>query len=510
MAEPSRREGIPSRAPLERAPGLVWSRVGLVSFWVLAFGLIATGVASSWEQIVGSARERSPPGTRSLSCPSCGESLLGGSERCPGCGAMVAPVVHGALAPDSRTLPARPRAEAPREIPGLRRREKNWQDEVRDRVRKRKKKRGEDPDLPLFESEPETSSAPGGRPPRRLVAPPVPESAPEPAPEPMRVARRRKWVAPAREERAPSFEGRILDRVDPLDSLTDLPLRTPEVAALPRRPDRGAATSSRNSRHLPKGVPNNSSEARVVTRGLLENSRHLPKEVPNNSSEARVVARGLLENSRHLPQEVPNNLSELGAGSAGVAQEFEAAPEGSAELSESDGWSVDAPLEPRLEPPPRLDDERPVERPAQALERAQAAAVDVVLLAALSSVVVYFASRFAHVPIDGLRPSWPYLASYLGFLALVYAVYFTGTTGQTLGKIVYGLRVVDTAGRPPGYLRAAGRAALGAVGVVLAGPRSRSRSLRPRAARLPRPRAPHEGHPGLSPGLSSQRRTPTS
>ena len=92
-----------------------------------------------------------------------------------------------------------------------------------------------------------------------------------------------------------------------------------------------------------------------------------------------------------------------------------------------------------------------------------------VLLAGLSSVVVYFASRFAHVSIDGLRPSWPYLGAYLGFLALVYAVYFTGTTGQTLGKIVYGLRVVDTAGRPPGYLRAAGRAALGAAGVVLVG-----------------------------------------
>ena len=37
----------------KNSPGLAWSRVGLVSFWVLAFGLIATGVASSWEQIVG-------------------------------------------------------------------------------------------------------------------------------------------------------------------------------------------------------------------------------------------------------------------------------------------------------------------------------------------------------------------------------------------------------------------------------------------------------------------------
>jgi hypothetical protein len=53
IAEPAPRERIPSRAPLERGSGPGWSRVGLVSFWVLAFGLIATGVASSWEQIVG-------------------------------------------------------------------------------------------------------------------------------------------------------------------------------------------------------------------------------------------------------------------------------------------------------------------------------------------------------------------------------------------------------------------------------------------------------------------------
>jgi hypothetical protein len=53
MAKPSRRDNVLTRPPVERASGLVWSRVGLVSFWVLAFGLIATGVASSWEQIVG-------------------------------------------------------------------------------------------------------------------------------------------------------------------------------------------------------------------------------------------------------------------------------------------------------------------------------------------------------------------------------------------------------------------------------------------------------------------------
>jgi uncharacterized RDD family membrane protein YckC len=349
-----------------------------------------------------------------LSCPSCGEPLLGGAERCPACGAMVAPAVHGALAPDSRTLPARVRAESPRETLGLRRREKNWQEEVRDRVSKRKKKRGGEPELPLFASA--ASALPVPEPlPEAIAVPPVPE----PPLAPTRSAERPPWAPPAREERAPTFEGRILERVDPLDSLTDLPLRTPEPLAPP--------------------VPPPDADHDIVAEF----------EAPPEGS-AEQLERGQRRR-------------------AGLAQEFEAPPEGSADTSQDDGWSVEGPLEPRLEPPPRVVDERPVERPAHALERAQAAAVDVVLLAGLSGVVVYFASRLAHVSIDGLRPSWPYLCSYLGFLALVYAVYFTGTTGQTLGKIVYGLRVVDTAGRPPGYLRAAGRATLGAAGVVLAG-----------------------------------------
>jgi hypothetical protein len=53
IAGPQRSLGLPSRAPLDRTSGPGWSRVGLVSFWVLAFGLIATGVASSFEQLVG-------------------------------------------------------------------------------------------------------------------------------------------------------------------------------------------------------------------------------------------------------------------------------------------------------------------------------------------------------------------------------------------------------------------------------------------------------------------------
>jgi uncharacterized RDD family membrane protein YckC len=112
---------------------------------------------------------------------------------------------------------------------------------------------------------------------------------------------------------------------------------------------------------------------------------------------------------------------------------------------------------------------RPVERPAYSGERVQAAAVDLALLTVLWAVVVYFASRAAHVGLDGLRPAWPYLGGYLAFLGLTYAGYFTGTTGQTLGKIATGLRVVDAGGRPPGYLRAFGRAALGSIGVLAAG-----------------------------------------
>ncbi len=111
----------------------------------------------------------------------------------------------------------------------------------------------------------------------------------------------------------------------------------------------------------------------------------------------------------------------------------------------------------------------PPERPAYALERAQAAAVDLALLLGLWSLVVYFASRAAHVTVAGLWPSWPYLVGYLAALGLIYAGYFTGTTGQTLGKIALGLRVVNAAGQPPGYPRSLLRAVLGGAGIAAAG-----------------------------------------
>jgi uncharacterized RDD family membrane protein YckC len=111
----------------------------------------------------------------------------------------------------------------------------------------------------------------------------------------------------------------------------------------------------------------------------------------------------------------------------------------------------------------------PVERPAAPAERLRAAALDGVLLGAVALVVVYFASRAARVPLDGLMRAWPWLLGYLSFLGLVYAGYFSGTTGQTLGTMALGLRVVDVVGAPPGFLRASLRALVGAAGTLLLG-----------------------------------------
>lgn len=126
-----------------------------------------------------------------------------------------------------------------------------------------------------------------------------------------------------------------------------------------------------------------------------------------------------------------------------------------------DEWPLDEASSPALP--------RPIERPAQLAERAQAALLDLGVMAALGAVVIYFAGRAAKVPLSGLQPAWPYLLGYLGLLGLLYAAYFTGTTGQTLGKMLFDLRVVDTAGQAPGYLRACGRCALGALGTLALG-----------------------------------------
>jgi uncharacterized RDD family membrane protein YckC len=289
-----------------------------------------------------------------MNCPACGASLPGGQERCPGCGAHVAPRTEGALAPDPA---ARPRPEPLREIPGLKKRERTWKDEVRERMRDRKRRRG-DGDLPLFRDGDEVDDvgdeeASGGVPP--------PDD------------------PPATTSRPP------------------IVFADPPARGLAKPPDLGLASTPIDI----AGEPD------------------LPLRAPD------------------LPLRAP-------------------APA----VATPDEWTLGA------EPTAAA---RPVERPAYSGERARAAALDLALLTVLWAIVVYFASRAAHVGLMGLRPAWPYLSGYLAFLGLTYAGYFTGTTGQTLGKIATGLRVVDAGGRPPGYLRAFVRAALGSLGVLAAG-----------------------------------------
>src|SRR5262245_26981096 len=83
-----------------------------------------------------------------MNCPTCGRGLPPGPlDRCPFCAAVLAVPQHGALAPDL----SRSNVEPLRELPGARKRERTWKDEVRDRVKNRKEQRG---DLPLFQDEP--------------------------------------------------------------------------------------------------------------------------------------------------------------------------------------------------------------------------------------------------------------------------------------------------------------------------------------------------------------------
>jgi hypothetical protein len=49
------------------------------------------------------------------------------------------------------------------------------------------------------------------------------------------------------------------------------------------------------------GVANDLNGPIAVAVGLFMNPRHLPKGVPNDSDEARVVARGLSENWQEPP-----------------------------------------------------------------------------------------------------------------------------------------------------------------------------------------------------------------
>lgn len=325
-----------------------------------------------------------------MSCPACGSPMPAGQERCPGCGANVAPLTEGALAPD----PSSRRAEPLREIPGLKKKERTWKDDVRDRMRDRKRRRAADGELPLFRDGLDEDM----------------EAAEEA--EPVGLDNGLAGAGRGAMELGPEAEA-------PARSLPPAPRSGGGIAA--RASDVGLASAPHELGVDEADLPLRSSPAPPTS--AVSDLRLGPGDAPpgdSRPSRAPVAARAEPEDEWTL------------------------------------GGEPSAPA-------------RPVERPAYSGERARAAALDVALLLVLWSVVVYFASRAAHVGLAGLRPSWPYLAAYLAFLGLAYAGYFTGTTGQTLGKIATGLRVVDAGGRPPGYLRAFLRAGLGSLGVLAAG-----------------------------------------
>jgi uncharacterized RDD family membrane protein YckC len=280
--------------------------------------------------------------------------LPAGEERCASCGANVAPPTQGALAPD----PAR--VEPLREIPGLKKRERTWKDEVRERVRDRRRQRSSG-ELPLFDDADDSETE----------LPEEPEASAPPA------------AGTDRSSPEPDLRWQLDSEAAPEEP--DLPLRGPEPT--PRaEPAPGAPRP----------------ELRLAP--------------------ARKVAEE--------PPDVPDRWAigeDIGASSA------------------------------------------PVERPAYPGERFSAALIDLAVLAPLWAAIVYFASRAARVPLSGLLPAWPYLVGYMALLGLVYATIFTSSTGQTVGKIVTGLRVVDVEGRPPDAARSALRALLGGAGVLLAG-----------------------------------------
>lgn len=317
-----------------------------------------------------------------MNCPACQSELIAGQERCPGCGTMVAPPVVGALAPDpSRaTPPVRSKGTAVtalRDVPGLRRREPTWKDEVRDRVQRRRRKKS--PDLPLFDTPP--AEAPEPEPPQPVVeAAPRCEEMAEPV-GPTVLGDEPPVVAEGNQPRL-AFDG--VEREEPED---DLPLRpAPDLR---------------------------------LQSPVAQDPVDLAREAPPLDEEA---------------------------GEPDVLEE------------EEDDWT------PHIEVAPR-----PVERPAAFGDRFEAAALDAGVLLLLFATVVYFASRTAQAELPALFHAWPWLLGYLACLGLGYAAWFTGTTGQTPGKMLLGLRVVETDGNPPGYFRALLRAALGAAGSAALG-----------------------------------------
>jgi uncharacterized RDD family membrane protein YckC len=102
--------------------------------------------------------------------------------------------------------------------------------------------------------------------------------------------------------------------------------------------------------------------------------------------------------------------------------------------------------------------------------RALAGAIDVAFMIAVAAVVLYFTLRITVLPLSEWRrlPVAP-LAGFLGLIYGGYLTMFTAASGQTMGKMLMGVRVVTSHGDPVPFGSAVLRAAVWLLTIVPAG-----------------------------------------
>ena len=119
---------------------------------------------------------------------------------------------------------------------------------------------------------------------------------------------------------------------------------------------------------------------------------------------------------------------------------------------------------------PRVATPRRVVEAAGVWIRAAASVFDLSLLGVLDALVIVLTLRIARVDIDtiGLIPIPP-LVAFLALLNAAYLIALTVLGGQTFGKMVFGLRVVDTTGEPVTFSQALARTCWGVPSVIFGG-----------------------------------------
>jgi uncharacterized RDD family membrane protein YckC len=102
--------------------------------------------------------------------------------------------------------------------------------------------------------------------------------------------------------------------------------------------------------------------------------------------------------------------------------------------------------------------------------RIAAGLIDLAFMLAVDAVVLYFTLRVLGLPFSAWRrlPMTP-LALFLGLLNGGYLTMFTAASGQTMGKMAFGVRVVTSDGTPVSFGSAAVRAVLWLLTIVPAG-----------------------------------------